>query len=520
MAKDTKLNAVVTLSDRMSKPLSGLNKRLRGMSAPIQKFSSQLKQLDRNSGFKQLRSGIGNVTKQVAILGGAAAGVMGALGMITNRVAQNGDQIAKTARTIGISGESLQEWTYIAERYGVEQSGLNTSLQQFTKRLGEAKAGTGSMVTLLDKMNPALLEQLTATESVDEALELYIEAMRNIEDPTQQAALATAAFGRSGLAMTNIARGSKDELAALRAELHALGGVIGEEALANAEAYQDSMTKMNRIMSGLQNIIGAQLMPHMIEMMERFGAWYIQNKELIQLRIGEYIQKVKSAFHEMGKWFQANGPKILDFIKSIGGFKTVAIGIAAVIAGPLLAAIAGLIIPLTMVATTITTLVAPAIAALGKALLANPIGIAIAAIAGAAFLIYKNWEPITEFFSDLWGGIQQIFDDGMAKIQPIIDKLGKAAEAVTKPVKKLFEFGGNAVDAVGDVAGSAVSGAKNMWNSFTGNQNINSNNQNVNVGGKLEISVSQDSPPRVKSVQSDNRNMDILVGAGMYGAGL
>jgi hypothetical protein len=35
----------------------------------------------------------------------------------------------------------------------------------------------------------------------------------------------------------------------------------------------------------------------------------------------------------------------------------------------------------------------------------NPIGLLITAIAGAAFLIYRYWEPIKQFFSDLWGSI-------------------------------------------------------------------------------------------------------------------
>lgn len=45
---------------------------------------------------------------------------------------------------------------------------------------------------------------------------------------------------------------------------------------------------------------------------------------------------------------------------------------------------------------------------LGAGLMATPIGwfiAGIAAIAGAAYLIYENWEPIRAFFSDLWGSV-------------------------------------------------------------------------------------------------------------------
>ena len=42
---------------------------------------------------------------------------------------------------------------------------------------------------------------------------------------------------------------------------------------------------------------------------------------------------------------------------------------------------------------------------LGRILLTNPIVLAITAIAMAAYLIYKNWAPIKDFFVGLWNGI-------------------------------------------------------------------------------------------------------------------
>lgn len=55
-----------------------------------------------------------------------------------------------------------------------------------------------------------------------------------------------------------------------------------------------------------------------------------------------------------------------------------------------------------------TTVATGAQWAFNAALTANPIGLAVAgaaALAGAAWLIYDNWEPISSFFSGLWSGI-------------------------------------------------------------------------------------------------------------------
>lgn len=57
---------------------------------------------------------------------------------------------------------------------------------------------------------------------------------------------------------------------------------------------------------------------------------------------------------------------------------------------------------------------------LGRALLMNPIGLAITAIALAAFAIYKYWQPIKSFFSGLWTQIKTAFDGGLSGIGALI----------------------------------------------------------------------------------------------------
>ncbi|MFV1530526.1 MULTISPECIES: phage tail tape measure protein [unclassified Phaeobacter] len=56
---------------------------------------------------------------------------------------------------------------------------------------------------------------------------------------------------------------------------------------------------------------------------------------------------------------------------------------------------------------------------LGRALLANPIGLAVAAIAGGAYLIYRNWEPIKAFFQRLWAGVKAFTANGWENIKSI-----------------------------------------------------------------------------------------------------
>ena len=78
--------------------------------------------------------------------------------------------------------------------------------------------------------------------------------------------------------------------------------------------------------------------------------------------------------------------------------------------------------------------------ALNVAMTANPIGlivVGIAALAGAAFMLIKYWEPIGEFFSGLWDGVKNITSGA---VDWLLGKMGLLA--------KPFELLGSAWNAV------------------------------------------------------------------------
>ena len=57
---------------------------------------------------------------------------------------------------------------------------------------------------------------------------------------------------------------------------------------------------------------------------------------------------------------------------------------------------------------------------LGRALMMNPIGLAITGIALGAYLVYRYWTPISGFFKGLWGQVRQAFAGGIGSIGRLI----------------------------------------------------------------------------------------------------
>lgn len=72
------------------------------------------------------------------------------------------------------------------------------------------------------------------------------------------------------------------------------------------------------------------------------------------------------------------------------------------------------------------TLVVGAVKAIGLAMMANPIGVAVAAVGAAVYVIYNNWDGISAWFSQKWEQVKAVFDGGigsmvvaLAKFSPV-----------------------------------------------------------------------------------------------------
>jgi TP901 family phage tail tape measure protein len=106
------------------------------------------------------------------------------------------------------------------------------------------------------------------------------------------------------------------------------------------------------------------------------------------------------------------------------------------------------------------------------ALLANPIGLVVAAVVGGAAAIITFWEPIKGFFTGLWEGIKQLFSEGVQFLTRVwemspLGLLFKAGEKLAGFVGGLFggenqaetERPARTRGGVGRAAGAAALGA-------------------------------------------------------------
>ncbi|MEW5422653.1 hypothetical protein [Amorphus sp. 3PC139-8] len=376
---------VVRADDRATRTFRSIGRNMQAMA--------------RNTGLSRMAREMRGVGRAARPLMGASAGLVRSLGALSGiaaalsfagaaasmrSFANEMDGLAKLGRQVGFTVQQLRDLHYTGELIGVSGETIDASVQAMTKRIGELKAGTGSLNTYLKKTNPALLEQLKNTTSGAEAFELLISAMRDLP-AAERNAFAAAAFSRSGQNLVRFAQESGEAIRNYIKEGRNLGGVVSDEDAAAAEAFNDELFRTSYALKGLKVTIGKELLPQITPMITSLKEWVATNKEVVSGRLLGGLDTMVDLFDRVnwsrvGRTFTAVARAGRDLAQSLSGFvggpENLILGsLGALAAAPFAGAIAGL------------AGLAVAVGRLGVALLATRIG-RLAAIATAAAKLY------------------------------------------------------------------------------------------------------------------------------------
>ena len=457
---------------RLADQMKATNNRIQRQK----KYLEQLGKADVSGKFGNMTSEVGKFGRRTAMVGaGAAAGIFG----IANSTATLGDEVAKTGDKIGIALGPFQELRYAAERSGVSTQKFDSSLERFVKRMGEATQGTGAARKAYDELGLSAedLSKLTPEKS----LEVVADRLSSVENQSQRVAIAAQLFGREGVAMVNMMKDGSAGLQALRKDARATGYVLGEQSARDAEAFKDALLDAQLGMAGMKNTIGAELMPAITEMMGDLSGWMRHNRDQISAFASTFGTKLKNAIPILRDIAvgAASTAKTLGAITGnlatlVGGFDNLGMILAVVLAMKPIMAIFAFGKAIVMATGAVVGLAGglPAVAAgIGMALMANPIGIAVAAIAGAAYLIYRNWDGIASWFRNRWNDVKQAFSGGIAGVGKLLVNWSPFG-LIYKAASKLLSWFGidmpaNLTGAVGKMMGGLVSGVRNAFGSVT-----------------------------------------------------
>lgn len=208
--------------------------------------------------------GTARIASSLGMVGGPfgafAAGTVvagGAAAAVGVKMGQLGFDIERTARSLGMSTERLQEYRGAAKLAGLSTEAMDSSLGSLAATLTDAAAGRNPQAqALLDQFGISVKKTKDGAVDVDDALRRIANSVSRLKDPNMQ----RKAVDILGLQDTlSLLREGEGAMVSLMGKARQLGYVMGDEVVKQnkkqADSWNETKTAVDSIGISLGNII-------------------------------------------------------------------------------------------------------------------------------------------------------------------------------------------------------------------------------------------------------------------------
>ena len=268
----------------------------------------------------KLRGALGTAGKvsvaAIAAVGTAAVGAGTALVKGTGEIAAYGDNIDKMSQKLSMSAEAYQEWDAIMQHSGTSIEAMQAGMKTLASA---AETGNDAFKTL------GITEDELANLNQEELFSRTIEALQKMESDTQRTYVAGKLLGRGATELGALLNTSAEDTEAMRQRVHELGGVMSDDAVKAAAAYQDSLQDMTTSFSGLKRGLISEFLPGVKTVMDGLTEIFSNNTgsglEIVSTGISSVINAMMERLPQFAVVgfgiIEALGTAIIDNIPQI-----------------------------------------------------------------------------------------------------------------------------------------------------------------------------------------------------------
>jgi hypothetical protein len=204
----------------------------------------------------------------IAAVGVAAAVATKAVIDMTNRVAQQGDQIHKLSINTGVSAETLSALKLAAEEGGSSIEVLGKGIQTLSKNIVDANRG---LETYAREFRELGVDIVDAEGNTREALDVMLDVadtMKDMTSETEKSAAAQRLFGRAGKELLPMLEQGEDGIRELMERSRELGVVWSEDDAQAAADLVDAQAELSASWDGLEKSLSMDLIPLLQDLTE------------------------------------------------------------------------------------------------------------------------------------------------------------------------------------------------------------------------------------------------------------
>lgn len=269
-----------------------------GLSGAEQTASSFGSKLGNSLG-TAAKVGAAAMTAAVTAVGAVSAGLVKGAG----DVASYGDNIDKMSQKIGISATAYQEWDAVMQHSGTSIDGMVRGMTTLSKA---AEDGDEAFQAL------GISQEEIANMSQEELFARTIEGLQGMEAGSERTVLAQKLLGGSAKELGALLNTSAEETEEMKKRVHELGGVMSDEAVKAAAAYQDSLQDMQTAISGAKRGLLENLLPSLTTVMDGITNVFSGNQEGGLALVSEGLSSLVDSITEQIPQIIELGTTILD----------------------------------------------------------------------------------------------------------------------------------------------------------------------------------------------------------------
>ena len=388
---------------------------------------------------------------EVALMGDAMNHLSANTATSASQLVEITSRAGGAARTFGLSATQTAAVAAAFGEFAPNAESAATAMNSILPLLNTASRGTARFQAGLAAagFEASAFEQMVREDAAG-ALQALVEQLGALDGQARSAAISDM-FG------TGIDAQVIGSLAANSGKLGTALGLVADQSSLAGSMQAEFATKagttanqMQLLRNGLSEIgvnIGSAILPAFNELITA-------------------ITPMVQGFAE----FAAANPGIIKVAAAIALVLAV-VGPALIVIGQVMTAIGAVMGALAFIKGAILVVVGVAGAAIGPVLLVIAV---VAALAAAAFLIIKNWEPIKAFFARVWESIKEAFSRAKAFVLEAISSMasrvlsilsglaGQAFAAGASIVRRIADGIRSAIGAVTGAVGAVVNRIRDM----------------------------------------------------------
>lgn len=226
------------------------------------------------------------------------------------------DEMSKTAKVLGMSTEDFSKLAYAASFADLSVQDLQSAFGRLTKAQAEALDTGSAQAKVFDALGISIKDANGKLRPTTDLLYDFADAFKAQKGSQEVVASGMSIFGKSFQGLIDMLKDGSQGLRDAGVEAEAFGQLIGSEAGAQAEEFNDNLAKMKLWVQGVGNAVAADLLPDLLNLSGAFldGATNGEKLKEVAGRISDGLRVLATAAGYVAAAFDITGTAIASLM--------------------------------------------------------------------------------------------------------------------------------------------------------------------------------------------------------------